>query len=90
MSEMNEMNERVAAAIWPWVALMGKDRALGRGVAAEIAHAAIGAVREPTEAMLNAARDWSYQKYGKPIGNDAATGCWQAMIGAAPKNPTAV
>jgi hypothetical protein len=33
----------------------------------------------PTEAMLNAARDWSYKKYGKPIGNDAAIGCWQAM-----------
>lgn len=42
----------------------------------------------PNEAMLNAARDWSHEKFGKPIGNDAATGCWQAMYtalyGAAP------
>lgn len=39
---------------------------------------------EPTEAMLTAARDWSAAKYGKPIGNDAAKGCWQAMHSAAP------
>jgi hypothetical protein len=39
--------------------------------------------REPTDAMLTAARDWSYAKYGQPIGNDAATGCWQAMFDAA-------
>lgn len=38
---------------------------------------------EPTEEMLVAARDWSYRKYGKPIGNDAAIGCWQAMLAAA-------
>lgn len=49
--------------------------------AATSAHSA--APREPTEAMLNAARDWSYTKYGKPIGNDAAIGCWQAMFDAA-------
>lgn len=34
---------------------------------------------EPTEEMLLAARDWSYEKYGKPIGDDAARGCWKAM-----------
>lgn len=38
--------------------------------------------RTPTEAMRIAARDWSYQKYGKPIGNDAADGCWTAMYDA--------
>ncbi len=38
--------------------------------------------REPTEAMLIAARDWSYPKYGKPIGSEAARGCWQAMFDA--------
>ena len=32
--------------------------------------------------MLDAARDWSDHKYGKPIGNDAAIGCWQAMFDA--------
>ena len=34
---------------------------------------------EPNETMLIAARDWSHKKYGKPIGNDAAKGCWKAM-----------
>ena len=38
----------------------------------------------PTEAMLIAARDWSQKKYGKPIGDDAAIGCWNAMSAAAP------
>lgn len=38
---------------------------------------------QPTEAMLDAARDWSDAKYGKPIGNDAAIGCWNAMLAAA-------
>lgn len=37
---------------------------------------------EPNEAMLEAARDWSQGKYGKPIGNDAAKGCWKAMMDA--------
>lgn len=37
---------------------------------------------EPTVSMLIGARDWSAAKYGKPIGADAAIGCWQAMIGA--------
>jgi hypothetical protein len=40
--------------------------------------------RQPTEAMLNAARDWSRKKYGTPIGNDGAVGCWQAMLAASP------
>lgn len=39
--------------------------------------------REPTEAMLNAARDWSVSKYGQGVGNADATGCWQAMLDAA-------
>lgn len=38
--------------------------------------------RIPTNAMLNAARDWSVKKYGIGIGNDAAIGCWQAMFDA--------
>jgi hypothetical protein len=40
---------------------------------------------EPTDEMLNAARDWSAAKYGKPIGNDAAIGCFQTMLAAAPR-----
>lgn len=43
---------------------------------------------DPTKEMLIAARDWSYRKYGKPIGNDAAIGCWQAMLAAATKPET--
>ncbi len=38
---------------------------------------------EPTLEMLLSARDWSATKYGKPIGDDAAKGCWGAMISAA-------
>lgn len=37
---------------------------------------------EPTEAMLNAARDWSVKKYGIGVGNDAAIGCYAAMLAA--------
>jgi hypothetical protein len=43
---------------------------------------------EPTDKMLDAARDWSYKKYGKPIGNDAATGCWEAMLSATAQERT--
>jgi hypothetical protein len=38
---------------------------------------------EATEVMHDAARDWSYAKYGKPIGSDASAGCWSAMVAAA-------
>lgn len=38
-----------------------------------------------TEAMLIAARDWSTKKYGIPIGNEAAQGCWAAMLAASPQ-----
>jgi hypothetical protein len=43
---------------------------------------------EPTEAMLAAARDWSAKKYGRPVGDDGAGGCWAAMLAASPEvNP---
>lgn len=45
--------------------------------------------REPTEAMLEGARDWSAKLYGKPIGSDAARGCYAAMLSTAP-TPQAV
>lgn len=74
---MSEMRERVARAI----SLTGAT-----------SHASIRKARRvlvellvPTAAMLDAARDWSVAKYGKPIGNDAAIGCWQAMIAEAMK-----
>lgn len=42
---------------------------------------------EPTPEMDNAARDWSVSKYGSGIGNDAAHGCYSAMLEAAPHPP---
>lgn len=48
-----------------------------------LADAALAALEEPTEGMLNGARDWSRVFVGTPIGNAAATGCWRAMIAAA-------
>lgn len=41
------------------------------------------APKEPTEAMLIAARDWSIAKYGRGVGNDGAAGCYRAMLAAA-------
>ncbi|MBK3439307.1 hypothetical protein [Pseudomonas sp. MF7448] len=42
---------------------------------------------EPTEAMHDAARDWSTQRYGKAIGSDASRGCYSVMLAAAPTPP---
>jgi len=44
----------------------------------------MAAIREPDEAMLNGARDWSIAKYGagQGIGNEEAIGCWKAMLSA--------
>lgn len=53
-----------------------------RAIVDKVAREVIAAILDPTDAMLNAARDWSYKIYGKPIGNDAAMGCYQAMIKA--------
>ncbi len=90
----DELVERVAAAVWKawrgpeelgaaWPDVSERSRRIGRAMAL----AAIAAMREPSEAMLDAARDWSGAKYGKPIGDDAAIGCWQAMIDEALKEP---
>jgi hypothetical protein len=43
---------------------------------------------EPTEAQLNAARDWAVAKYGQGVGNDGASGCYRAMLSASPKVTT--
>jgi len=45
---------------------------------------------DPDQAMLDAARDWSYKKYGRPIGNDAAIGCWQSMLTASKETQNVV
>lgn len=57
--------------------------AIGQSNFLAAADAALAALEEPTEAMLCGARDWAVAKYGIGIGNDAADGCWRAMIGAA-------
>ena len=83
---MNEMIERAAIAIasngtrrdwWP------KLNEIIRNACRVQARAAIDAIHEPTDTMLIAAREWSREKYGRPIGNDAATGCYKVMIDAA-------
>ena len=40
--------------------------------------------KECTTEMLESVRDWSYKKYGKPVGNDGARGCHAALLAAAP------
>ena len=42
--------------------------------------------KEPTQAMLDSARDWSTKKYGKAVGNDGASGCYKAMIESQEQN----
>lgn len=39
-------------------------------------------LKDPDENMLNAARDWSVDKYGRGVGNDGAEGCYKAMLNA--------
>lgn len=58
--------------------------ALRAAPAAPVADGWVLVPREPTEAMNDAARDWSAEKYGKPIGKDASEGCYRAMLAAAP------
>ena len=58
-------------------------RVLIPAVTPRIEAAALEKAAKVTEEMLIAARDWSYAKYGKPIGNDAAQGCYNAMFTAA-------
>jgi hypothetical protein len=88
---MNEMVRRVAAAVCSNMPVKREHQTpSGRAWVDEkwvdyvdIARTTIEAMREPTEAMLCGARDWSIKKNGMGVGNDQATGCWQAMIDAA-------
>lgn len=94
---MSEMVERVARAIWLKSTMKGWDDGSGEekrmcqhcGLlrsAKEFepeARAAIEAMREPTREMLDGARDWSIKRYGRGVGNDAASACYGAMIDAA-------
>lgn len=71
------------ASAKPWVDVPDQNKYLMIAVCAEIL-SSMPLVYEPTKEMLEAARDWSYKKYGKAIGNDDATGCYKAMIAATP------
>lgn len=55
-----------------------------RAILAALAEAGLAVVPvEPTRAMLDAARDWSLVKYHQGVGDDAASGCYRAMLAAA-------
>lgn len=87
------MIQRVAQAIDPaaWAADLLLDEEGGlpqwirarRALALKKARAAVEAMAAPTEAMHDAARDWSVRKYGNAIGLDASAGCFEAMLAAA-------
>jgi hypothetical protein len=88
---MTEMEERVARALCAQslVGISSIETAVDKGWPRWVpsARVMIRAMRVPSEAMLNAARDWSRETYGRPIGRDAAAGCWQAMSDAALGEP---
>ncbi len=75
---MSEMVERVAQAMQR----ASRPDALVNSYAIFLARVAIEAMREPTASMLIGARDWSLKKNGQGVGDDQATGCWQAMLDA--------
>jgi hypothetical protein len=91
------MRERIARALWPWMRygipdadkLLTWDQvnkgSLAHEVTMDAARAVLAEMETPTEKMHDGARDWSYQKYGKPIGIEASDGCWRAMIAEARK-----
>jgi hypothetical protein len=78
---MSDMTQRVARAIA--VKVINHDQSFAS--LEDIARTAIEAMHRPTEAMLDAARDWSIKKYGRAVGNDGTSGCWGAMIDEALK-----
>jgi hypothetical protein len=94
MSEviLAEMHINVTKAILPAFDHI-KDEKYREVIAGCWARAAIDKMFNPTEAMLEAARVWSADYVEGPICNEAAIGCWRAMIRAAlattrPATPT--
>ena len=59
-------------------------RALRPDVAALLDGEAVAVPKEPTESMYGGARDWSIDRYGLGIGDDAARGCYLSMLAASP------
>lgn len=81
-----EALEKAVEAWEAWFHLYGGKTTDAMESAIQAYLEAVGGVvvpKEPTDAMHNAARDWSNRKYGKPIGIDASDGCYRAMITAA-------
>ncbi len=69
-----------------WEQKVALDPAVSAGAAKLVKDARIvmlREIREPTESMLNAARDWSVHKFGIGVGYDDARECFQAMLDAA-------
>ncbi len=82
----DDVTDAMAVAAWDAYSPEDSISDMRKAIAAAInASGCVLVPREPTEKMLIAARDWSHTRYGKPIGNDAATGCWGAMLAAAPQ-----
>lgn len=79
MSKREALAQIIAAHDAEWVGQGGREPHSDHYATLD---AILAELREPDEGMLVAARDWSDRKYGKPIGNDAATGCLQAMLDA--------
>lgn len=79
-----EVYKRYGAIIEPLYAAPVEQAAKVQPAVPAVGSALVAKPRNPTEEMLNAARDWSVKKYGIGIGNDAAIGCWQSMHDAAP------
>lgn len=73
-----QMPEGLQSALRAYVDCFNRAELAGQSLAT--ARAEVESLKAPpSEAMLDAARDWSLRKYGKAIGNDAAIGCWQTM-----------
>ena len=80
-----EMVERVARALIDADSTMEGYHESHIEAKRKYACAAIKAMRDPTQVMLDAARDAFSHPGGQPPGNADATKCWQAMIDGALK-----
>lgn len=82
MSPGNPAREVIAALLVREVGLLNEDSLADDIIAALSVAGMVVVPREPTEAMNNAARDWSLYKYGKAIGREASEQCYRVMLGA--------
>lgn len=81
---MSARDVLIQTACKRWAPITGTADADADAILAALSAAGYAVVpREPTEAMHDAARDWSMGKYGQGIGKDASDGCYLAMLAAA-------